>query len=140
MLIVTWGSAGFSFSQELIGLSLLVLLFLYKSASNMRSPTTVTTFDKSRSYFTVERKWLWKQQAIEHSLANIRDVLVIQKGRFGKARIYFRIEIELFSGERIALSSVNYRPEQTVRQKADAIRQFLNLSGHSSQVRTRENR
>jgi hypothetical protein len=113
--------------QEVIGLSLLASIPLLKFLSGVRTPTTTATFDKTLGSLTIERKWLWKQELINYSLADIQGISVIRKGSYGKAREYFKIWVQFSSGENLPLTPGNYRPEKAVEHRANKIREFLNF-------------
>jgi hypothetical protein len=122
-----WVSAEFQAGQEVIGLSLLASIPLLKFLSGFRTPTTTATFDKTLGSLTIERKWLWKQELINYSLADIQGISVIRKGSYGKAREYFKIWVQFSSGENLPLTPGNYRPEKAVEHRANKIREFLNF-------------
>ncbi len=90
--------------------------------------TVITTFNKSDGFFTQERKWLWKNETIQHPIQTIRDIHVFRKSEMGKDRKYFKIILELDSGEMLPLSSASHMPEQIVRQQALGIRTFIELA------------
>jgi hypothetical protein len=125
LLINLWIVADFALSQEVLALSLLLFLVFIYFSSSIRKPTIRAIFDKQNGYFTVEKKWIWSHQIIQHPITKIKSIQVAQKGRFGKARVYFKINVELFSGELVPISAMNYRPEGKVRMIANELIDFL---------------
>jgi hypothetical protein len=71
---------------------------------------------------------LWKNETIQHPIQTIRDIHVSRKGDMGKDRKYFKIILELDSGELLPLSSGNHMPERIVRQQAQTIGTFIELA------------
>ncbi|MEM8857015.1 MAG: hypothetical protein AAGD96_01755 [Chloroflexota bacterium] len=108
----------------LSSLLLLVLIWLNRSLFH---PSITSGFDKSENKLEIERKWVWKTELQNYDLESIEEVLVTQKGNFGKARSYFRIELKLENDQIIRLSSANYRPEENVRREAKKIQTFLGM-------------
>ena len=106
----------------LLGIVLVISAFGY---FKMRGPTIVSTFDNQLNSLTLEKNWFWKSKTETVQYSNIKNIHVVQKGKFGKARRYFRVEIELLNQDRIRLSSANYRPKEGVERAADQIMEFL---------------
>jgi hypothetical protein len=131
LLVILWIEANFVVGQEVIGLSLPLLLIIFYSLSKFRLPIMKVSFDKHDGYFTLEKKWLWTHQIVQHPMGEIKDIHVIQKGRFGKARLYYKIRVELFSGVRVPISAMNYRPEEHVRTIAKELKEFLETANLS---------
>lgn len=125
LLTVLWLNAEFVVSQEILGVSFLLLLLLYYPLSRFRLPTIEATFDVQKGNFILEKKWFWMNQIVNYSILEIKDIHTVQKGRFGKAKLYFRIEVELISGAMVPLSTGNYRPEQNVKMRALELEEFL---------------
>ena len=139
MLIALWIEVQFEVSQEVLFFSFLLLLILYYGISRFRIPTIEATFDLQASNFTLEKKWLWIHSSKITPISEINDIQVIQKGRFGKAKLYYRIEVELVSGEVIALSAGNYRDEEGVRWLAKELRNFLKIERLPENFSTNKN-
>lgn len=125
LLIYLWVLAEFVISQVVVVITCLMIIFIFWSLSKLRIPTTISTYDKIEDAFKLERKWIWTSQSVEYPLSAIKDVQVIQKGRYGKNSLYYRIEVVIDSGDCIALSSGNYRLEKRVRWIAKELTDFL---------------
>ncbi len=125
VVLLTWLSL-ISSEQSISGILFSLLLFIIALPLSL-TPTVIATFDKSNGYFILERKWLWKNETVRHPIHTIKDVLAIRKGDFGKNRTYFKIIVELDSGELLPLSKANYRLEAWIREQARVIRVFLEL-------------
>ncbi len=124
-----WQDSDYLITQGLAVISiLLIILFLFKPISLLRLPTHISTFDVNDSQFMIEKKWIWAQKNSQYLIENIKNVHVIQKGRTSKGKIYFKLEVELFSGETLPLSSTSYRPESSVRKVAEELRKFLSAN------------
>ncbi len=136
LLISLWISVQFVIGQEVVGLTFLLLLVLDYSLSRFRLPTIEAIFDVHAGYFMLEKKWLWIRRTVKHPISEIRDIHVIRKGRFGKAKLYYRIEVELISGEMVSLSAANYRPEEHVRRRAKELGEFLGTVNLSRTLQT----
>jgi len=107
------------------------LILLFITLRFLFLPTVVATFDKNHCQFILERTWFWKSEMAQYPIQTINDIQVIQKGRFGKERRYFKIFVKLDTGELLPLSAMYYRPEIVVRHQADFIRTFLHLTRDS---------
>jgi hypothetical protein len=125
LLVYLWVLAEFVVSQVVIALSILILIFMLWSLKGLRIPTIVTTYDKIENKFTMEEKWIWKSRISEYPLSSVKNIQVFQKGKFGKNSLYYKIKVELDSGNLIAISSQNYRPEKRVRWIAKELMDFL---------------
>lgn len=89
------------------------------------TPTINSKFDRGLNQLLIEKKWIWKAETETIPLDKIKDILVVQKGRIGKARHYFRLELKLDDNSQIKLSSGNYRPKMLVDSRANDLREFL---------------
>ncbi|MCA9935875.1 MAG: hypothetical protein H6662_00545 [Ardenticatenaceae bacterium] len=121
-----WIIADVTLSIELRCSSLILLLLICRTLLVFRLPTVNAIFDKQKGYFVLEKKWIWTYRTLaKYPLAAVRNVQVVQKGRFGKASLYFKIKVELISGEIVPISVMNYRPEAYVRMIATELIDFL---------------
>lgn len=134
ILVALWIDVQFAISQEVIGITLLLFLGLFYSLSRLRLPTISTIFDLNSQCFKLKKKRVWELQTVEYLVSEIVDVHVMQKGRFGRAKFYYRIEIELVSGEMVSLSAGNYRSELHVRKVAKELADFLGMNNSSKEL------
>ena len=114
-------------SQEVVFLISLFLISIVYFLAGFRLPTIIAIFDLQEGNFILEKRWLLGKKIVRYPVAKMKKVHVLQKGRFGKAKLYYKIKVELRSGELVPLSASNYRSENSLKMIANQLEEFLNL-------------
>lgn len=114
-------------SQEVIFLISFFLIPVVYFLTSFRLPTIIAIFDLQEGNFLLEKRWFLGKKIVRYPIAKMKKVHVIQKGRFGKAKLYYKIKVELQSGELLPLSASNYREKNSLQMIANELDEFLNL-------------
>lgn len=137
IFIWLWSTTQFEFDPDGISLAIGILIWSLWIASEIFRPSLITTFEKESNLITQHKKWLWREETTTHPLTEVIAVHLSRKRGIGKARRYFRLILELHSGEHIPLSWA-FWTKPTVEAWAKGLRSFLGLKVNEIELEPRE--